>query len=728
MSRVESKRGDSAAGAIHRSCGILLAASAVCVLSSASSQSTQGQYAHIEQQILDQTKNNVALADELDNTAHDIEAQRVHSLSDVSSLYQRWLLITQRLDTLRRLVTPGSTPAPDTPPMIIPTDLMQYLRLCEYRDKLTQDYKVALTLEAQLVDNRNRQLFLQKLLDPLSATWTQLLSAELTVQSLEDQVKRLESLLQQQNQYNWDLGTEVALYLLGFKWLWGAFTGYAPTTYAASADRADITLAIQHIQQRRTIELKRAATLATTFTDQLQILATHLSETDKNDASVTEQLLYQYGLEIIRDTYDTLRASLLQRDIYSRIANDYALQGTQYARDVAGTTEPLTNVSVATELLTSDERESNHSAEDFESADVAAALKRISSIILVTPTKEYPQKATSAAINAKIAQVADLIRLTPTSIVTQAAEFSDSNSRVVAARTRQAREDTQARLATLQAHLDGLLPVYTNLYKVTVATRSIRRRFEELLLSQAQLASHSRYIRLLEQRLASEQSANRSYIREAFLYLFGFKWLWGAFNGYNDTYNDPTLVEELRRRQSEQRLAQAGLLPKITELRSQIDQFRADIESLLQETRSATTDINIWNITNQYTLHYEQVLLEYGLAVNNYELALQNNNRLQYDALNPYYSDHNQEYTTSLGVSHLDPHAQFLATELSAARSRLDLAMKRFDELFSFPELEDIFSDYIHTEIELAVTKTRLEALQAGQDEPMNSTLEGQDV
>lgn len=54
--------------------------------------------------------------------------------------------------------------------MSIPTDLMQYLQLCEYRDKLTQDYKVALTLEEQLVDNRNRQLLLQKVLDPLSAT------------------------------------------------------------------------------------------------------------------------------------------------------------------------------------------------------------------------------------------------------------------------------------------------------------------------------------------------------------------------------------------------------------------------------------------------------------------------------------------------------------------------------------------------------------------------------
>lgn len=89
MSRVESKRDDSTVGAIHRNCRVLLAVSVVCVLSSASSQPTQGRYPHIEQQILDQTKVNVALADELDNTAHDIDTQRVHSLSDISSLYQR---------------------------------------------------------------------------------------------------------------------------------------------------------------------------------------------------------------------------------------------------------------------------------------------------------------------------------------------------------------------------------------------------------------------------------------------------------------------------------------------------------------------------------------------------------------------------------------------------------------------------------------------------------------
>lgn len=64
---------------------------------------------------------------------------------------------------------------------------------------------------------------------------------------------------EQASRYNWRLAKELTLYLFGFKWFWGIFTGFQPTSDTSTEDRLvrESEAVVKDLEQRHELELAK---------------------------------------------------------------------------------------------------------------------------------------------------------------------------------------------------------------------------------------------------------------------------------------------------------------------------------------------------------------------------------------------------------------------------------------------------------------------------------------
>lgn len=142
-----------------------------------------------------------------------------------------------------------------------------------------------------------------------------------------------------------------------------------------------------------------------------------------------------------------------------------------------------------------------------------------------------------------------------------------------------------------------------------------------LLRREAELDESEEYVRLKAEELKHFSQSHWSMPKEIALYLFGFKWLWGAFTGYQPTVNTSRIQKELKRLRSAHRSLALRLKPQIKRLKAEFEKQKTQALEFFRLAELAAPSSR----DKQVLLHFSQTFLalfgEYELRVQNFMAA-----------------------------------------------------------------------------------------------------------
>lgn len=138
-----------------------------------------------------------------------------------------------------------------------------------------------------------------------------------------------------------------------------------------------------------------------------------------------------------------------------------------------------------------------------------------------------------------------------------------------------------------------------------------------LLRREAELDESEENVRLKTEELKHFSQSHWSMPKEIALYLFGFKWLWGAFTGYQPTVNTSRIQKELKRLRSAHRSLALKLKPQIKRLKAEFEKQKTQALEFFRLAELAASSSK----DKQVLFHFSQTFLA---LFGEYELKLQN--------------------------------------------------------------------------------------------------------
>lgn len=224
-----------------------------------------------------------------------------------------------------------------------PKTLTEYLRLKAEINKLEGQLAVATVLEKNEEEFDFEVLELRSLLSQVRNFWSQLLALDLKTETLQNSLLLAQEAYELALANNWRWAKELPLYFLGFKWLWGAFTGYSPSsdTYQVSLQLAEAKQALWQFQlsankKRSLLELSYQKALKDFELKAKNTLGKTLSLAKRRNIELLTVLLPQFFEEarelILRDVLVSRKAhergSIVAKIHKSRIAREeWELEG-----------------------------------------------------------------------------------------------------------------------------------------------------------------------------------------------------------------------------------------------------------------------------------------------------------------------------------------------------------------------------------------------------------------
>lgn len=345
---------------------------------------------------------------------------------------------------------------------------------------------------------------------------------------------------------NYSPATEILLYTLGFKWLWGAYTGYAPTTVTT-----------QHAERLEQARIDYATLLDTALPELTSILSdiyrmrdryVHAWETaSQNSGDFHTMYLLQTSAWAVGDTIsrfaNAMRAHADTLTQLDALLDSDVLTYDQVYRQLGDTTwghnaayAPIAPPS--RQLLTHTDSIGHQFLQQVASSAARLRTARLAyyNLYSVTPgvrSITLPEEVLAAtitsvdtrlsALNRRMSLIDDIIKQSGKSITP--ATLSDSSVAIEYDRLRRAYESTGDAYHSALTRYRMLQFTIRYLRRIAQAYHRIQS------LENLQILYYERALASLDS-LEYAREHNWWFSTEFLLYTFGFKWLWGIFTNY----------------------------------------------------------------------------------------------------------------------------------------------------------------------------------------------------
>lgn len=560
----------------------------------------------------------------------------------------------------------------------------------------------------------------------------------------EQQQRLLESDVEAAGVHNWSVGKEVSLYLFGLKWLWGAFTGYAPTTSTYEQEQR-LEKFLQNSSDLYESQKRELAQLEIDYQSALERLEQQslarmdvLSSYDSRNAllGIRSQLLEAFS------RLDTITMQHREvEDVYNLAikvgvrSGDIKRPGA--ALDLSGgeeeqTTEDSSSLArakniyrvggtLADEFKTFRKREYDHSLELLTKAEkhfntVFSQLSE-TTLTILQPSTSTTTSPSSLIVDvrsrlgrqaAEIVNLKDSIKKTKESIEKYREEHASELGSFLAAGS----PESETPEVTHTDDSDAMSPKEELAFFDSLVT-----------LRRTVLLARDAYLDLLtfeqgQQRLVDKTKIYRRDYRRAYdnnwrigrevaLYLFGFKWVWGVLTGWAPTTSYAKEYSEYQAANTQLEESIASSEDALANIRDNIahstETAREAMDALLSLIRDPAQRVAVEAFRSEFNrsfdtleLAYQRYKVSYDLYTSSMDIASQSYSAYNMPVENAI-TDLPGKITEALGIKRSSPGVSVGWTLLEREREIEDYRRAEDEFFHTLERFRNTFSDYLET-------------------------------
>lgn len=440
----------------------------------------------------------------------------------------------------------------------------------------------------------------------LRESYEKLLKAKNEIKGLKSQIRIAESELDLASENNYRLGKEIILYLLGFKFIWGAFTGYAPSTSTTlQTEKLEATMTIVKPKLEMAMvkledakqEMKQLLEkVVEDFNDSITILGTTLGGLDPSlrRRLASSKFAFINVVSSLLDTeeeYTERYEMLLQRFMFS-------------------------NFGVPTQITERDDSVDLKAIGNFERTnylEVKAKLLALrSKFMQLTQVLPSPEEKDSEFVKLSPAVILSEIESDLSTMKTNSEQLKNQVEEQETLVTEEEKSMVDNKIGSIADEIKKLQKANELLSKKLSVTfgaaktlSTLAEKAQEVFMSFSSASTIKSMIFISADKLLQADSNLRSamrdkvsFFRELGLYTFGFKLFWGYRTGYAPTVNVKKEEMALSKAKEEFEKESKDL---VTKLRLAMNEFEAKLNAFDTLSSSILDDKGTDQLTKQVT-------------------------------------------------------------------------------------------------------------------------------